>query len=608
MANQRAEEAIVQEYTAPGEVPLPDDAHLLQPLQEHARATPSKPLLAYRQGDTFVDVSASEFLDTVERLARGLIGLGVQPGDRVVIMSATSIEWTYLDYAILATGAITVPIYDTSSAEQVEWIVSDSGAVAAFLQNDELKATYDEVAGNLPACKNVFVIERDGLEELAKHGESVDPQQVAERIEQLGPDKTATIIYTSGTTGRPKGCVLTHGNLRWDLLQVKTVIEGMVAPDDQQLLFLPLAHSFAKILLLVSVETGAKVGFASNPRPETLREEMPLFQPTFLSAVPRIFERIYNGARQVAADEGKGKIFDKSADVAISWSEAQDRGGAPLLLNLQHKLFDVLVYKKIRARFGGRLRLANSGGGPLGARLTHYFNGVGIQVYEGYGLTETSPVLTCNRIGAWRIGTVGQPIPGTTIRIAEDGEILAKGGQIFQGYYNNEAATKEVLDADGWFRTGDIGELDAEGYVKITGRKKEIIVTAGGKNVAPAVLEDRLRAHPLISQAMVVGDNKPFIAALITLDEEQLPAWAERNSKPGRKPSELADDSDLVAEVQAAIDDANKAVSKAESIRKWEILPSDFTIDGGELTPTLKVKRNVVHERYGDEIEGLYSQ
>jgi long-chain acyl-CoA synthetase len=596
----------VQEYSAPGEVPLPDDANLLQPLQEHARTTPTKALLAYRRGEHFVDVSASEFLDTVERLARGLIGLGVQPGDRVVIMSATRIEWTYLDYAILAAGAITVPIYDTSSAEQVEWIISDSGAVAAFVENDDFKATCDGVAGNLPTCKHVFVIERDGLEELAKHGDGVQPQQVTERIGQLGPDNVATVIYTSGTTGRPKGCVLTHGNLRWDVLQTKQVIGGMVGPDDGQLLFLPLAHSIAKILLLACVEIGVKVGYATSP--QHLIEELPMFQPTFLVAVPRIFEKVFNGARQKAADDGKERIFDKAADVAIGWSEARDRGGAPVLLNLQHKLFDALVYKKIRARFGGRLRLAISGGGPLGARLTHFFNGVGIQVYEGYGLTETSPVLTLNHVGAWRIGSVGKPIPGTTIRIAEDGEILARGKQVFPGYYNNDAATAEVMGDDGWLHTGDIGELDSDGFLKITGRKKELIVTAGGKNVAPAVLEDRLRAHPLISQAVVVGDNKPFIAALITLDEEQLPGWGERHDKPGRKASELADDPDLVQEIQAAIDGANQAVSRAESIRQWQILPEDFTIEGGELTPTLKVRRNVIHERYTDEIEQLYAQ
>jgi long-chain acyl-CoA synthetase len=333
-----------------------------------------------------------------------------------------------------------------------------------------------------------------------------------------------------------------------------------------------------------------------------------MFEPTFVSAVPRIFEKVFTGAQQKAHSEGKGKIFDKAADVAIEWSRAQAGGGKPSLgVRVQHAIFDKLVYGKLRAVFGGKLRVANSGGGPLGERLCHFFNGIGVEIYEGYGLTETSPVLTANRPGAWKIGTVGQPIPGTTIRIAEDGEILARGGQIMQGYYKNDEATKDAIDDDGWFHTGDIGELDDEGFLKITGRKKELIVTAAGKNVAPAVLEDRLRANPVISQAIVVGDNKPFIAALITIDEEQLPTWAEANGKAGKKLSELIDDPELHAEVEKAVNEANKAVSRAESIRKWTILPQDLTIEGGELTPTLKVKRNVVHDRYGEKIEELYA-
>jgi long-chain acyl-CoA synthetase len=595
----------MQEYTAPGEKPLPPDATLLQPLLEHARATPAKPLLAYRQGDRFIDVSAQEFAETVERLARGLIALGVQPGDRVAIMSATRIEWTYADYAILAAGATTVPIYDTSSAEQVEWIMSDSGAVAAFFENKQLKAVHDEVADRTPACKHVFVFEDGGLEELAARGNDVDAAAVQERIAATTTDDLATIIYTSGTTGRPKGCMLTHGNLRWDILQAKDMLAEVLTPDDQQLLFLPLAHSFAKILMLASLERGVKVGFATSP--QHLVEEMPIFQPTYIAAVPRIFEKVFNGAQQKAHGEGKGKIFDKAADVAIAWSEAQQAGGAGLGLKLQHAVFDKLVYGKLRAVFGGRLAAASSGGGPLGARLAHFFNGIGLKVYEGYGLTETSPILTTNAPSAWKIGSVGKPIPGTTIAIAEDGEILAKGGQIFPGYYNNEQATSETI-VDGWFYTGDIGELDSEGFLTITGRKKELIVTAGGKNVAPAVLEDRLRSHLLVSQALVVGDNRPFIAALVTLDEEQLPTWAAQRGKGGMSTAELREDPDVRAEIAGAVEYANKAVSKAESIRTWEILPQDFGIETGELTPTLKVKRNVVAERYADDIEGLYTK
>jgi long-chain acyl-CoA synthetase len=595
----------MREYTAPGEKTLPADAHLVQPLLEHARNTPNKPLLAYREGNRFVDVTAKEFADKVNALARGLIGLGVQPGDRVALMSATRLEWTYVDYAILSAGGVTVPIYDTSSAEQVEWILSDSGAVAAIFESDDLKAGYDEIADHVTTCKDVFVIDNGGLDDLEARGADVPAEQVTERTNGIQIENPATLIYTSGTTGRPKGCVLTHRNLRWDIYQSKDALSTLMGSNDRQLLFLPLAHSFAKILMLVSLDQGVQVGFSGAAR---VIEELPMFKPTYVAAVPRIFEKVYTGAQQKAHKEGKGKIFDKAADIAVAFSEAEERGGAGILLKLQHGLFDKLVYGKLRALFGGELKAASSGGGPLGARLTHFFNGVGIQIYEGYGLTETSPILTSNHPKAWRIGTVGQPLPGTTIRIAEDGEILAKGGQIFAGYYQNESATGEAIDSDGWFHTGDIGELDNDGFLKITGRKKEIIVTAAGKNVAPAVLEDRLRSHHLISQAIVVGDNRPFIAALITIDEEQFPNWAESNGKAGHKVADLINDADLKAEIQKAVDHANKAVSRAESIRKFEILTEDFSIEGGELTPTLKVKRNIVHERHADEIEQLYTK
>jgi long-chain acyl-CoA synthetase len=595
----------MQEFTVPGEIKLEPGNHLVQPLLEHAKNTPNKPLLAYRQGDRFVDVSAAEFADKVRRIARGLIGLGVQPGDRVALMSATRIEWTYLDYGILAAGAVTVPIYDTSSTEQVEWILSDSGAVGAVFENDDLRRHYDEIAEQVPDCKHVFTIEGGGVDEIIAAGSDVDESAVAERLAGINLDDLATIIYTSGTTGRPKGCQLTHGNLRSNSKNTIQGIQEMMTPEDSQLLFLPLAHSFAKILQVASVEKGVRVGFSTGP--QNLLEEMPMFQPTFVAAVPRIFEKVFTGAQQKAIEGGKGNIFEKAVDTAVAYSEGKEKGSIPLGVKVKHLLFDKLVYGKLRDLFGGKLNAANSGGGPLGARLTHFFNGVGIQVYEGYGLTETSPVLTANTPSNWKIGSVGKPIPGTTIRIAEDGEILARGPQIFQGYYKNEDATSEAIDEDGWFHTGDIGEIDSQGFVKITGRKKELIVTAGGKNVAPAVLEDRLRSHPLVSQALVVGDNKPYIAAVVTIDEEQFPAWAERNGLGGRKVGDLIDDPTLRKEIEGAVEHANKAVSKAESIRKFEILPQDFTIEGGELTPTLKLKRNVVHDRYAEAIERLYA-
>jgi long-chain acyl-CoA synthetase len=449
----------MQEYSAPGERPLPPDANLVQAVVEHARTRPSHAALAYRDGDRFVDVTSQQFADRVESLARGLIALGVQPGDRVVLMSSTRIEWVYLDYAIMSAGAVTVPIYDTSSAEQIEWIISDSEAVLGFFENAELKRSYDEVADATPTCKHVFVIDEGGLDDVERQGQQVDAAQVAERRATLRPDSIATLIYTSGTTGRPKGCVLSHGNLQWDIVQLRAIFDDIITYEDSQLLFLPLAHSYAKILLAMSVDVGAKIGFATSP--QHLVEELPIFQPTFVASVPRIFERVFTGAQQKAHGEGKGKIFDLAANVAITYSEEQERGRVGLRTKVQHFVFDKLVYAKLKALFGGRLRHANSGGGPLGARLTHFFNGVGVQIYEGYGLTETSPVLTTNYPGAWQIGSVGKPIPGTTIRIADDGEILAKGGQVFKGYYNNEQATAETIDADGWFHTGDIGELSA---------------------------------------------------------------------------------------------------------------------------------------------------
>jgi long-chain acyl-CoA synthetase len=382
------------------------------------------------------------------------------------------------------------------------------------------------------------------------------------------------------------------------------VIGEQITPQDSQLLFLPMAHSFAKILLLASLERGVKVGFATSP--QHLVEEMPIFRPTYIAAVPRIFEKVFNTAQQRAADDGKGSIFEKGVDVAVKYSEETMAGNVSLGTKALHWVFDKLMYQKLRDVFGGQIRSATSGGGPLSSRLGHFFHGIGIEVYEGYGLTETSPVLTANHPHAWKIGTVGKPVPGTTIRIADDGEILAKGGQIFQGYWKNDEATEETM-VDGWFATGDIGELDEDGFLKITGRKKEIIVTAGGKNVAPSVLEERLKSHALVSQAMVVGDDKPFIGALITLDEEALPSWQKRNDKEGMSVEELADDPDIQREVESAVEHANKAVSKAESIREYRILPTDFTIEGDELTPTMKLKRRVVEERYGDAIEDIYS-
>jgi long-chain acyl-CoA synthetase len=590
--------------TGPDLALLGASAHLLEPVVRWAEREPTRPVAAFRQGDAFVDVTAQDFYGQVRSLAKGLIASGVAPGDRVVLLSHTRLEWVVVDYAILAAGAVTVPIYETSSSEQVQWMLSDSGACLAVVETPAMRSTYDEVHAHAGACREALVIDEGGLGELAARGRDIDDATLDDRIAGLTADGLATIVYTSGTTGRPKGCKQTHGNLRTNVAQNLDAIRSMLGDDEITLLFLPLAHTLTKIISLVCVEWGVKVAFATDLG--HFQEELALAQPTLLVAVPRVFEKVFNAAQHKATAEGHGKIFDKAEEVAIRWSQGHTNGRLQPITSAEHALFEPLVYRKLQAAFGGRLRFAFSGGGPLGERLTHFFNGIGVRIFEGYGLTETSPTLTLNRADAWKPGTVGRPMAATTIRIADDGEILASGPQVFEGYWNGEAATAEVFDADGWFRTGDIGELDTEGYLRITGRKKELIVTAAGKNVAPAPLEDRLRAHPLISQAVVVGDQRPFVAAMLAVDSEALQEWATDQELERLAVAELLDHELLRAHLQDAVDDANRSVSKAESIRAFAILPRDLTIDSGELTPTLKVRRAVVTDTYYTVIDELY--
>ena len=590
--------------TGPDLAPLPAGAHLLEPVMRWADREPTRPVASFRQGDAFVDVTAEDFYGRVRALAKGLVASGVGPGDRVVILSHTRLEWLLVDYAILAAGAVTVPIYETSSSEQVQWILSDSGAVLAVVETPAMRSTYDEVHAHASACREALVIDEGGLDELVARGRDVDDAMLDERIAGITADRLATIVYTSGTTGRPKGCMQTHRNLRTNVTQNLDAVQSMLGQDEVTLLFLPLAHTLTKIIALVCTEWGAKLAFATDLG--HLPEELPMAQPTLLVAVPRVFEKVFNRAQHKATAEGHGKIFAKAEEVAIRWSEGHASGRLQPVTSAEHALFEPLVYRKLQAAFGGRLRFAFSGGGPLGERLTHFFNGIGVRIFEGYGLTETSPTLTLNRADAWKPGTVGRPLAGTSIRIADDGEILGSGPQVFQGYWNAEAATAEVFDEDGWFRTGDIGELDAEGYLRITGRKKELIVTAAGKNVAPAPLEDRLRAHPLISQAVVVGDQRPFVAAMLAIDEEALQEWASDVELESLALAELLEHELLRTHLQEAVDEANRSVSKAESIRAFAVLPRDLTIESGELTPTLKVRRTVVAKTYDAVVEELY--
>ncbi|MGY1913880.1 AMP-dependent synthetase/ligase [Blastococcus sp. SYSU DS0973] len=563
--------------------------------------------LRRRRDGRWHDVTWAEFAGEVAGVAKGLVAAGVAPGDRVALQAKTRYEWTVFDYAIWTAGAVVVPIYETSSPDQVAWILSDSGATAVIVERDEHATAVDSVRDQAPELRSVHVIEDDAIGTLTQAGAGVPDSELEARRKTLNADSLATLIYTSGTTGRPKGCELTHGNFLFEINNGMGLLGRFMNVHGSLLLFIPLAHVLARVLQCGAVKTRTVIGHTADVK--NLVEDLGEFRPTFVLAVPRVFEKVYNQAKAKAEGDGKGKIFDRAARVAIDWSRAQDTGGAGLGLRLQHALFDRLVYGKLRAALGGRCIGAISGGAPLGERLGHFFRGIGVPVFEGYGLTETTAAASVNHDGAFRIGTVGRPLPGVGAAIAEDGEILLRGGVVMRGYWKNEQATREAIDADGWFHTGDIGEIDDDGFIKITGRKKEILVTAGGKNVAPAVLEDRLRAHRLVSQCIVVGDQRPFIAALITLDEEALPQWLESKGKDaGLTPAQLREDADVLAELDAAVKDANKAVSQAEAIKKFTVLGTDFTEDNGMLTPSLKLKRNVVLKEFGSEVDALYAR
>ena len=593
----------MREYTNHGRVEIQTAENLADMVWSNAERFGADTSLLRCRNDSWEPVTAAEFAAHVGAAAKGLIAAGIRPGDRVGLLAATSYEWTVCDFAIWAAGAVTVPVYHSSSAAQIQWILSDSGARAVIVDTDAHAATVRGLAADLAELDAIYELDERGLHTLADGGAGVTDADLLAARRSRGADDLATIVYTSGTTGRPKGCELTHRNLL-------TICRGIdeltfVRPGASTLLFLPLAHVFARIVQCGVIYHRAVL--ANSPDPKRLVPDLHQVRPTFVLAVPRVFEKIYNSAR-AGATGFKARIFAAAEKSAISWSEAFDAGGTPgPLLGLRRKLFDVLVFRKIRAATGGRLEAAISGGAPLGGRLAHFFRGAGITVYEGYGLTETTAGTAVNVPAAIRIGTVGRPMAGMSVRIAEDGEIEFRGPLVFAGYWNNPEATAGVLDADGWFTTGDIGEIDEDGYLSITGRKKELLVTAGGKNVAPAVLEDRLRAHALISQCMVIGDGQPFIAALITLDPDFFDPWKVSNGKPPEATAaDLADDQDLRAAVQEAVDDANLAVSHAESIREFVILPHDFTEDGGELTPSGKLRRRVVLDREADTVSKIY--
>ncbi|TQS24949.1 long-chain fatty acid--CoA ligase [Microbispora sp. KK1-11] len=592
-------------HAVPSPVAVSPDAQLADVVFADDRVNGDMVLFQRWSADSWRPVSARQFAADVRSLAAGFLAAGIQAGDRVALLAATSYEWTAVDYALWTVGALPVPIYETSSAEQVRWVLEDAGPVAAVVERESHRRLVEDVAASLSGPLRLWQIDGGGLDRLREDGRNVDDAQLLERRRAVSADHLATIIYTSGTTGRPKGCMLSHGNLLYEARVAIDSLERIFGRNASTLLFLPLAHVFARVIQVACVEQG--ICLAHSADRARLTEDLAALKPSFLLAVPRVFERVYNGAQQRARAGGKGRIFAWADRTAVAYSQALDDGRPSRRLRLAHRLSDRLVYRRLRAALGGRVGYAISGGAPLGARLSHFFRGIGITVLEGYGLTETSAAATVNLPHAMKIGTVGPPLPGVEIRIADDGEILIKGPILFQGYWRNEQATRESRTADGWLRTGDVGALDEDGFLTISGRKKEIIVTAGGKNLAPEPLEDRLRTHPLISQAVVVGDRRPYTAALITLDAEALASWKRAVGRPEQAgPAELRDDPDLLARLQTAVDEANAAVSRAESIRRFRILPVDLTEQNGYLTPTLKVKRALVHKDFAADIEELY--
>ena len=599
----------MQECSAPAKYLVKPDDNITDDVFSNAEDWPDAVGLRRRTAGGWAPVTWRDFAVGVGRLAAGLIAAGIRPGDRVALMSRTRFEWTLLDYAILAAGGVVVPIYPTSSLDQVWWILSDSAATAVIVETDGHADLVAALRDRLPALAHAWQIDGSrlgGLADLEALGAGVTPEQAEECRKTRGAGDLAEIVYTSGTTGRPKGCMLSHGNI---VANSRNCMRNDGFPrvfnsGASSLLFLPLAHSYAQLIQYGAIHSRTVLGLADMADAVA---ELPAFRPTAVLSVPRVWEKAYNSARHQAMAAGHERIFRYAEETATAYSQALDAGGPRPALRLKHLLFDRLVYGKLRAALGGTVAYAWSAAAPLGPRLGHFFRGCGITVLEGYGLTETSPAVTTNTPDAQKVGTVGRPIPGATIRIASDGEILVKGHPVFQGYWNNEAATREMVDEAGWLHTGDIGALDDDGFLTITGRKKDLIITAAGKNVAPAVLEDLLRAHWLVSQCLVVGDARPFIAALVAADAEALAQWRADNGKPqAATVAELHDDPDLRAEIQAAVDEANKAVSQAEAIKKFTILDSDLTEAGGQLTPTMKVRRGIVMEQYAVQIASLY--
>lgn len=597
------------QFEVPAIVPADPDANVADLLAKRVEATPDRALFSVPQGDGWRDISAADFETAVIALAKGFAAAGIQPGEKVGFLARTTYEWTLVDFALFYAGAVMVPIYETSSPSQIQWILEDSGAIALLVESPEHFARVDEVRGDLPLLREVWQLHLGAIDTLTAQGASVSDDEIQRRRNLAVGSDIATLIYTSGSTGRPKGCVLTHSNfVELSRNSAKALDEVVQTPGSSTLLFITTAHVFARFISILNVHAGVRTGHQPDTR--QLLPALGSFKPTFLLAVPRVFEKVYNSAEQKAEAGGKGKIFRAAADVAIEHSRLLEEGKKiPFGTKLKFALFNKLVYSKLREAMGGNVVYAVSGSAPLGARLGHFFHSLGVVILEGYGLTETTAPATVNLASKSKIGTVGPALPGVGVRLADDGEIEVRGINVFKEYWNNPEATAEAFSEGGWFHTGDIGSFDADGFLTITGRKKEIIVTAGGKNVAPAALEDPIRANPIVGQVVVVGDQRPFISALVTLDPEMLPTWLANNGLDEKMTlAEASTNAQVRAEVQRAVDAANERVSRAESIRKFTILDSEWTEASGHLTPKLSIKRNIIMNDFADEISAIYDE
>lgn len=595
------------QFEEPALVPADPTANVSDLLRERVKLTPDRPLFAVPTPAGWRDITAQQFEREVIALAKGFVAAGIQPGDKIGFLAKTTYTWTLVDFALFYAGAVMVPIYETSAPAQLQWILADSGAVGCIIETAEHAARLDEVRSELPLVKEIWQLDLGAIDRLTELGADVSDDEIERRRNLANGADISTLIYTSGSTGRPKGCVLTHSNFvelsRNAAVALRDVVE---MPGASTLLFITTAHVFARYISILAIHGGVKTGH--QPDTSQLLPALGSFKPTFLLAVPRVFEKVYNSAEQKAEGGGRGKIFRAAAQTAIDHSRLLQEGKKiPFGMKVKFALYDKLVYSKLRAAMGGNVRYAVSGSAPLGERLGHFFHSLGVTILEGYGLTETTAPATVNLTTKSKIGTVGPVLPGVGIKLAEDGEVLVRGINVFKEYWRNPQATAAAFDGD-WFKTGDLGSFDSDGFLTITGRTKELIVTAGGKNVAPAVLEDAIRANPIVGQVIVVGDQKPFIGALITLDSEMLPTWLANKGLPaGMSLADAASNVDVRAEVQRAIDVANATVSRAESIRKFVILPSEWTEASGHLTPKLSIKRNVIVSDFADQIAELYA-